>query len=1478
MFSSSWVRKWWTKSSANGPVARRPRDVRIRPRIERLEDRCLPSAGQLDPTFGTGGIVNTNIGGPTPTAAKAVVVTQTDGKVVVAGSSSDYFGGTGNRIAVVRYNTNGSLDSSFGSGGQVLFQFTPFSSNDSPAGVALDASGHILVAGSSLINYSSTFSVARLNSDGTLDSNFGSGGTVILPYFAQSYIDTASSVALDGSGHIVLAGTATGYYTGSQFAVARLNNNGSLDSTFGTGGETTVSYAPGSFHLDTASSMALDPSGHIVVAGSSRDSYSNPHLAVTRLNSDGSLDSSFGSGGKAILPYFGMLGYEADSAAGVALDATGHIVVAGSASGYLAGNNYTTEFAVARLNGDGSLDNSFGSGGKTTISFSTGGPLFYESDNAAGVALDSSGHILVAGSAYGYSYPPYSFHQGFAVTRLNADGSLDTSFGSGGKAILSHFSPGSNYENDYGAGVAIDASGRAVVAGTAYTYFSSSPVIAVTRLGTDGNLDATWGNGGSITTAIPGASNDSATNMSITQPDGKIIVVGTSQAVDPYYGIIRLAVTRYNPDGSLDGTFGSGGKAVFDYNSGLFLYPSALSVDGSGRILVAGGSSAYYNGSFVVLRLNADGSPDTNFGQGGRATLPNFGTGGFFTDAIASGVAVDSSGHVVLAGTAFTSFSLGGGAGPRFAAARLNADGTLDRSFGTGGETIVNYGTQGPNNYEYDIAAGVAVDASGHIVVAGTASGFIYDQFHNQPPSFAVTRLNGDGSPDQSFGSGGKTTFSFGTPYEYDSVAGVALDASGRIVVAGNAISSYLGTKAVAVARLNPANGSLDQSFGTGGESLVSNFGPNYFYGANARGMAIDSAGRIAVVGPAFNSSYYSIEAAVALFKANGCPDVDFGLEGKVTTVVGSTQEHLFLATNAGFDSAGRLIVAGTTYSSPDQPHGNFALIRYLPHDQVIEAGSATFAGDLQAAVTALRTTPPAGTPRVVIHVASMGQMAAIGPAVSKLSVNPSGPEIEVLLDVDPGSYSPLSVSVPAGLKLILDGDDGAGGTRTLSGAAAPALTVSGDVLIRGGMAFSASGASALVVQGGQVNIQNASITESGNAPAIVVQGGQVTMRNSTVTETTTTNQAAIAISGGQVNLGTSYSYSFNPDPGNNTINVTGPGVLIRLTGPNDVMAVGDTFIVNGNLLGGDPYQIEDAVGHSLDGLGGGTIYWVPNNVWVTQVSGSIQCGVNVIPAGGTVNVQNGVKGPYSVGSKLLTIAYQSGLTITQQADTLDATMRELVVSNVYYIGLNSIKFVAGTNPGEVQLNINNLPNGTFLPTGRLVCYATNGDDVQVDSTITLSAWLYGSGHCRLKGGSGNNVLIGDGGGNLLVGGSGRDLIIGHNSDRLVSTGGQDILIAGSTIYDYDEVALGAIMAEWTSSDSLAARIANLSDNTASSFFSASRKNGNYFLIGSGPNATVFSDWSADTVTAGSGPDWIFASSWDKVTGMTAADVEFIFG
>jgi hypothetical protein len=547
--------------------------------------------------------------------------------------------------------------------------------------------------------------------------------------------------------------------------------------------------------------------------------------------------------------------------------------------------------------------------------------------------------------------------------------------------------------------------------------------------------------------------------------------------------------------------------------------------------------------------------------------------------------------------------------------------------------------------------------------------------------------------------------------------------------------------------------------------------------------------------------------------------------------------------------------VAGTTGNYPSATDFDFAVLRFLGHDPVVEAGSATFAADLQTAVTALRSTPPPGTPRVVVHITDPTQMSAIISAIANLPASSSGSEVEILLDTVAGTYQPGQISVPAGLRLIFDGDGGVGGTVTFAGSTTPALTLlSGDVVIRDGVA----------------------IVGSGPAPAVQVLDGQLTMRNSTVTENTTTaQQAAIVIQGGRVDLGSVPWTTYSPDNGGNSFNVNGPGLFIRLTGPSDVLAFADYFTLNGTQLG-DNYQIEDHIDHSLDGLGGGTVFWVPNNVFVSANSKSIQRGVDVVPAGGTVNVQTGAKGGYSVGGKLLTIAFDSGQSITQQADTLDATKRELLVQDA--AGYNdTIKIVTGSNAGEVQVKIDNMAMGTFLPTSRIVADGGYGAAIRVDGSIVLPAWLYGGGYGTLVAGGGNDVLIG-GYGDSLTGGSGQSLLIGQGGNQITGRSGQDLIIAGYTPYVSDEVALAAIMAEWTSADSLAARIANLTDNTASALFSADRKNGNYFLIDSGPNRTVFDDSGPDTISAGSGIDWIFAGTADTITGLRKNDVVYIFG
>jgi uncharacterized delta-60 repeat protein len=1408
MWFSSWLQKTARGASSKARATKRADRRRRRPApdLERLEDRLAPSAGQLDPTFGTGGMVATNFDGLASSKGDAVAI-QSDGKVVVVGQSSE--------LTVVRYNSDGSLDAGFGTNGQVAFQFaSSFAAYDNVGGVAIDASGHIIVAGTTSSTRASVaaFVVAELNADGSSNTSFGTGGQTSVSFGSDSD-GSATGVAVDAAGHIVVAGYTSSISSPPSFAVARLNGDGTPDTHFGQGGQTSVRFGSDSDVPFYGTSVAVDPSGRVVLAGTVTDS-TRDYSAVARLNAvDGSLDTTFGTGGETIVSF----GSGNSDAAGVAVDTAGHIVVADT---YTPGYPQPTTFAVARLTGDGNLDSTFGTNGETTIHFGGG----YVYSDAIGLAVDASDRIVVAGFAANPSQSNGADLR--AAARLTSDGTLDSSFGAGGTALDSY----TQYISSNASGVALDASGRVVVVGTAYAFSNGFNGlyyhIAVSRLDGGGNPDTGWGGTGQVITDILGPDADYAIGLTFTQPDGKTVVVGTTQ---PAVGAASLIAVRYDTDGSLDSTFGQGGKATLYANTGTDGgLPQAVTMDGSGRLLVGGLG-------FGVTRFDADGSPDSTFGQDGDAFVPVGPTGSYATLA---GLAVDAAGHILLAGADRPSFSSGTSS---FAVARLNSDGSQDTSFGTGGQTLISFGN---DPQEIDTAAGVAVDSSGRVVVGGTFS-------NSSVSGFAVARLDAHGNLDTTFGTGGETVVGTGTIYDSYPAAGVALDPAGNIVVAGPTPltdpfsgSSVLG---YTVARLTAADGRLDPSFGSGGVATVANFGPGFYYPLATR-MAIDSAGRIALAGTAEQDTTSTLFAA--LFEADGRPDVDFGAGGKVTVTHFSAY---YTFSGMGIDPAGRLVVAGTINDS--SPTGyDFSLVRFLGHDPVVEAGSAHFAAALRAAVAALRAAPPPGTPRVVVHITDPSQMPAVISAVAGLPASSSGPEVEVLLDTVAGTYQPGRVSVPAGLRLIFDGDGGVGGTVTLAGSTKPALTLlSGDLLIRDGVA----------------------VVGSGPAPALRVLGGQLTLRASTVTEhTTTAHQAALVIKGGQVDLGYDPANPFYFNFNINAFNVTGPGKFIRLTGPNDVQNVVATFSLNDAFL--SAYQTEDRIDDSLDGEGGGTVFLGPDSVYVSANSGSFQSAVDVVPSGGFVYVQTGVKGAYSVGGKLLTIAFDSGQTIVQQADTLDAAKRELLVQDTEN-SYDTIKFAAGTNAGEVRVKIDGMAEGTFLPTSRIVADGGRGAAIQVANGVVVPAWLYGGGGGSLVGGGGNDVLIG-GLGDSLTGGAGRGLLIGYEGNSITSRSGQDLIISGYTEYIYDEVALSAIMAEWASADSLAARIANLTGNTASPLFSAGRKNGNYFLIDSGPNQTVFNDFGSDAVTAGSGIDWIIAGTADTIAGVRKNDVVFIFG
>ena len=363
--------------------------------------RHLPG-GALDATFGTGGQVLTDFGGFEGAASVAL---QPDGKIVVAGNA-------GGDFALARYHADGSLDGTFGVGGKVLSDFA--GSFDAAQGVAVQADGSIVAAGLAFVGFTTDFALARYNPDGTPDAGFGSGGQILTDFGGAEGEngDSASDVAIGSDGKIVAAGNAhdNGSSGGSGgFGLARYETDGSLDASFGSGGLAVTDFAPG---RDSAFSVLLQPDGKVVAVGLAPECTSPCDVALARYSSDGSLDGTFGTGGK-VQSDFG--GYEIGNDA--ALQPDGKIVVAGNAGGSLGSSR---DHFLARYNPDGSLDTGFGIGGEVRHDF--GG-----TDYATAVALQPDGKVVVGGRVDGSSFTLLRYLSGPAPDPdADGDGILDS--------------------------------------------------------------------------------------------------------------------------------------------------------------------------------------------------------------------------------------------------------------------------------------------------------------------------------------------------------------------------------------------------------------------------------------------------------------------------------------------------------------------------------------------------------------------------------------------------------------------------------------------------------------------------------------------------------------------------------------------------------------------------------------------------------------------------------------------------------------------------------------------------------------------------------------------------------------------------------------------------------------------------------------------------------------------------------------------
>jgi len=257
-------------------------------------------------------------------ATAEAIALQQDGKIVLAGEANI---DGGESFALARYNSDGTLDASFGTGGQVTTDFGTLEQGFSfafPESLALQADGKIVVAGYAFIGQSEDFALVRYNSDGTLDTSFGTGGKLTNDFSGAS--DMASAVAVQPDGRIVVAGKTAR----RKFTLVRYDSSGTLDPSFGTGGKVTTDFGLS----DSAFSLALQDNGKIVAGGRTFIAGEDFQPALARYNPDGSLDATFGTGGK-LIPDFG--------GSRPLVQPDGKIVTVGSAQ-----INEDTDFALVR--------------------------------------------------------------------------------------------------------------------------------------------------------------------------------------------------------------------------------------------------------------------------------------------------------------------------------------------------------------------------------------------------------------------------------------------------------------------------------------------------------------------------------------------------------------------------------------------------------------------------------------------------------------------------------------------------------------------------------------------------------------------------------------------------------------------------------------------------------------------------------------------------------------------------------------------------------------------------------------------------------------------------------------------------------------------------------------------------------------------------------------------------------------------------
>lgn len=785
---------------------------------------AFSQSGTLDPTFGKNGIVRTDIGAnKTYNVITRQTLIQSDGTILIILQS-------GNSTFIKKKFANGQNDSSYGTNG--IAPSLPYTN----ARAILQSDGKLIVTGmedvpEQILEGNYDFAIARLNPNGSLDLTFSEDGKTNTDFKTANNYDGINAVAIQNDGKIVVAGYSYSPYDGEDLlyiALARYNVDGSPDLGFNGIGRILTNVRA----TKESITIGLQPDGKIVTSATGL----GDTTSIIRYNANGTRDNSFTSTKKILGSIdstytFNSLGVQAD----------GKIVL----GGVWKKNTGATDFALARFNSNGTIDNTFGKNGFQRTDFRG------YADNINAIKIQPDGKTVAVGAASNGTSPA------FAIARYKTNGTLDSTFDADGKkmtyvgsnnvyavsvsifnnkilsggisqtstsstvALVAYNSDGSADKTLNGTGSLIDnftlkstvftasklqSDGKLVAGG--YAWNGSNYDFAVVRYNQDGSMDKTFSGDGIQLTDFS-ASDDRISSLLI-QPDGKIVAGGTSAD--------NFALTRYNADGSLDNSFSGDGKVTTDF--GGMESGNALALQNDGKILLAGGTGDDYNTYFAIARYTTNGTLDVSFSGDGKQTTTFTNYEGESRRSYAKKIEVLSTGKILVLGNIDGDIAIG----------RYNTDGTLDNTFSDDGKQTSNI-IEVDNREDYDYGIGVAatsllVQSDGKFIVAGYD---LSDDRIRQNKRIFIVRYTADGLLDPTF-TKNQAVFNANEATTYT----MSFDANNKIILVANLFKDVeFGYKnnfeipaGIGIARLL-SDGHADGTFGTNGIVYVDPKQPN---------------------------------------------------------------------------------------------------------------------------------------------------------------------------------------------------------------------------------------------------------------------------------------------------------------------------------------------------------------------------------------------------------------------------------------------------------------------------------------------------------------------------------------------------------------------------------------------------------------------------------------------------------------------------